>query len=215
MKTTYFVFFTLFLLFLAIPAQAQVEIGVIGSVNFATISGEDSAGEAIVSDRRTLYGLGGVLDVRLNERWSLRTEPMYLQKGAQNVDGDNVSFKGEYLEVPLFLKLSLGSGSARPYVMAGPSIGFRLSSELSVEDEGISGTFDADEVTESVDFGVDFGAGLSLRLNGVSFFVEGRYDLGVADVFTGGEIGGQLTDDVNVFTRGLQAMAGITIPLGR
>ena len=50
---------------------------------------------------------------------------------------------------------------------------------------------------------------------GVSFFVEGRYDLGVADVFTGGEIGGQLSDDVNVFTRGLQAMAGITIPLVR
>ena len=215
MKTLHFVLFTLFLLFFAVPAQAQVEIGVIGSVNFATISGEDLDGEALVSDRRTLYGVGGVLEVRLNEHWSLRTEPMYLQKGTQNIDGDQVSYKAEYLEVPLFLKLSLGSGSARPYVMAGPSIGFRLSSELSVEDEGISGTFDADEVTESMDFGVDFGAGLSLRLNGVSFFVEGRYDLGVADVFTGGEVGGQLTDDVNVFTRGLQAMAGITIPLGR
>jgi len=215
MKTLHFVLFTLFLLFFAVPAQAQVEIGVIGSVNFATISGEDLDGEALVADRRTLYGVGGVLEVRLNEHWSLRTEPMYLQKGTQNIDGDQVSYKAEYLEVPLFLKLSLGSGSARPYVMAGPSIGFRLSSELSVEDEEISGTFDANEVTESVDFGIDFGAGLSLRLNGVSFFVEGRYDLGVADFFTGGEVGGQLTDDVNVFTRGLQAMAGITIPLVR
>ncbi len=215
MKTTRFVFFTLFLLLLAIPAQAQVAIGVIGSVNFATVSGEDSDGEAIVSDRRTLYGLGGVLDVRLNERWSLRTEPMFLQKGAQNVDGDNVSFKGEYLEVPLFLKLSLGSGSARPYLMAGPSVGFRLNSEITVDNAEIADTFDADDVTESVDFGVDFGAGLSLRLSGVSLFVEGRYDLGVTDVFKGGEIAGQVSDDADVFTRGLQTMAGITIPLGR
>ncbi len=215
MKTLHFVLFTLFLLFFAVPAQAQVDIGIIGSVNFATISGEDLDGEALVSDRRTLYGFGGVLDVHLNEHWSLRTEPMYLQKGTQNIDGDEVSYKAEYLEVPLFLKLSLGSGSARPYVMAGPSVGFRLNSELSIEDEGISGTFDADEVTESMDFGIDFGAGLSLRLSGVSFFVEGRYDLGVADVFTGGEIAGQVSDDVDVFTRGLQAMVGITIPLVR
>ena len=215
MKTTRFVFFTLFLLLLAIPAQAQVNIGVIGSVNFATVSGEDSDGEAIVSDRRTLYGLGGVLDVHLNERWSLRTEPMYLQKGAQNIDGDNISFKGEYLEVPLFLKLSLGSGPARPYLMAGPSVGFRLNTEVIFDNAEIAGTFDADDVTESVDFGVDFGAGLSLRLSGVSLFVEGRYDLGVTDVFKGGEIAGQVSDDADVFTRGLQTMAGITIPLGR
>lgn len=64
-----------------------------------------------------------------------------------------------------------------------------------------------------MDFGVDFGAGVSLRLNGVLLFVEGRYDLGVADVFTGGEVGGLVADDADVFTRGLQAMAGITIPL--
>ena len=215
MKTLHGILFTLFLLFLTDTALAQIDIGVIGSVNFATVSGEDLDGEAIVADRRTLYGVGGVLDVHLDDHWSLRTEPMYLQKGTQNIDGDEVSYKGEYLEVPLFLKLSLGSGAAQPYVMAGPSIGFRLNSELSVEDEGISGTFDADEVTESMDFGVDFGAGLNLRLSGVSLFVEGRYDLGVADVFTGGEVAGQVADDVEVFTRGLQTMAGITIPLGR
>ena len=213
MKTRSYVLFTMFLLLFTAPAQAQVDIGVIGSVNFATISGEDEDGENIQSDRRTLYGFGGVLDVHLNEHWSLRTEPMYLQKGTKNVDGDDVSFKAEYLEVPLFLKYTLGSGPARPYVMAGPSIGFRLNSELSSADDALSGTFDADDVTESIDFGVDFGAGLSLQLSGVSFFIEGRYDLGVADVFTGGEIAGQVADDADVFTRGLQAMAGITIPL--
>lgn len=49
---------------------------------------------------------------------------------------------------------------------------------------------------------------------GVSLFLEGGYDLGVADVFKGGELAGQVSDDADVFTRGLQVMTGITIALG-
>ena len=214
MKTLNYFIWTLALLFSATQAQAQVEIGIIGSVNFASLTGEDSDGENIEADRRTLYGLGAVLDVPLNEHWSLRTEPMYLQKGAVNVDDDDIAFKGEFIEVPLFLKYRFGGGPVRPYVMAGPSVGFRLNTEVTFDNLDASGTFDADAVTESMDFGVDFGAGLNVRLSGVSLFLEGRYGLGVADVFKGGELAGQVTDDADVFTRGLQAMAGITIPIG-
>ena len=214
MKTRNYFICTLVLLFCAAQAQAQVEIGLIGSVNFASLTGEADDGDSIEADRRTLYGLGAVLDVPLNAHWSLRTEPMYLQKGAENVDEDDIAFKGEFIEVPLFLKYRFGFGPVRPYVMAGPSVGFRLNAEVTFNSAEATGTFDADDVTESLDFGVDFGAGLNVRLSGVSLFLEGRYDLGVADVFKGGELAGQVSDDADVFTRGLQVMTGITIALG-
>jgi len=211
-------------LFIALPASAQVKLGVIGGLNIANLNGKDVDGEKIDFSSRTAFGVGGVLDVGLSENISLRFEPMYLQKSAEFTDTDpdlgtaTFAFKGAYLEVPALLKIALGTSSTRPYLMVGPSIGVNLSSKLKFSASGISAEIDAKEITKSTDLGLAFGAGVSFPVGASSIFVEGRYALGLTDIaregtleFMGEEI---VSGDAEVKTRGVQIMGGVTFPLG-
>lgn len=222
--------FNLFLLvllalFIALPAGAQVKLGVIGGVNIANLNGEDVDGTKIDFSSCTTFGVGGVLDIGLSENVALRFEPMYLQKGAEfNVTDDpdfgsaTFSSKAGYLEVPVLLKISFGTSATRPYLMAGPTIGFNLSSKFELSALGFSAEIDADKITKSTDFGLAFGAGVSFPAGTSSIFVEGRYALGLSDIVEAGtlELMGELLEfeDVNIKTRGIQIMGGITFPLG-
>ncbi len=211
-------------LFIALPAGAQVKLGVIGGVNIANLKGEDVAGEKIDFSNRTAFGVGGVLDVGLNDNVALRFEPMYLQKGGEFSETDpdlgtaTFTFKAGYLEVPVLLKIAFGTSTTRPYLMAGPTIGFNLSSKVNLSALGFSLETDADKLTKSTDFGLAFGAGVSFPAGTSSIFVEGRYALGLSDIAEAGTLefmGESLPfDDVNVKTKGIQIMGGITFPLG-
>jgi opacity protein-like surface antigen len=210
--------------FIALPAGAQVNLGVIGGLNIANLSGEDVDGEKIDFSGRTTFGVGGVLDIGLNENVSLRLEPMYLQKGAKVdlTDSDlgtaTFTFKGAYLEVPALFKVAFGTSSTRPYLMVGPTIGFNLSSKLGLRAPGFSAEIDAKEIVKSTDFGLAFGAGVSFPAGASSIFVEGRYALGLSDIAQAGTLeleGEELPfEEVEVKTKGVQLMAGIAFPLG-
>ncbi len=211
-------------LLIVASAGAQTKLGVIGGLNIANLSGEDVDGSKIDFSNRTGLGIGGVLDIGLSENVALRFEPMYLQKGAELKDTDpdlgaaTFTYKGSYLEVPLFLKIALGTSATRPYLLAGPIIGFNMSTKLGLSAQGVDVEADANEIAKSTDFGLGFGAGVNIPAGNNSIFIEGRYALGLSDVSKAGNIelmGQQLAiDDVDIKTRGIQLMAGITFPLG-
>ncbi len=211
-------------LFIALPARAQVKIGVMGGANLANLNGNDVDGSELDFSSRTLFGVGGVLDIGLSENISLRFTPMYLQKGGEvtftepGLGEETFAYKMGYLEVPALLKIDLGKSSVRPYLMAGPTLGFNLSSKLNYSASAIGVETDAKDITESTDLGLTFGAGVSLPAGASAIFVEGRYALGLADVAKEGAItlmGEELVaGDAEVKTRGLQLMTGISFPLG-
>ncbi len=213
-------------LFIALPASAQVKLGVIGGLNIANLNGKDVDGEKIDFSNRTAFGVGGVLDIGLSKNIALRLEPMYLQKGAEFDVTDDPDFgtatftsKAKYLEVPALLKIALVTSSTQPYLIAGPTIGFNLSSNLELGAAGIRAEIDAKEITKSTDLGLAFGAGVSFPAGSSSIFVEGRYTLGLSDIAQAGTLkfmDGQLEffEDTKVKTRGIQIMAGIAFPLG-
>jgi hypothetical protein len=127
-----------------------------------------------------------------------------------------------FLEIPVFLKLALGT-SVRPYVFAGPSFGFLLSSkgEFTVNGDVFKG--DLKDITKSFDVGLGFGVGISFPFGKTSVFVEGRYTLGLTDLFNAGQVewkSGDITvegegfEGSELFTKGFQIMIGFTIPLG-
>lgn len=206
-------------LLLGTPAFAQNHLGIIGGLNIANLNGKDVDGVKVDFSSRMAMGIGGVVEIGLNEKVALRLEPMYLQKGAKfssnlvDEDFSQVTFKSAYLEVPLFLKIALGTSATRPYVLAGPFIGFNISSSLDA-----SGIAVKEKIAKSTDFGLGFGAGVSFPAGNNSMFIEGRYALGLTDVAKAGAVegmGGRLTaDDVDIKTRGILLMAGITFPLG-
>jgi len=197
-------------------------IGFVGGLNIASFSGVNEDGEDLNFSSRTIFGLGVVLDLALKPNLSLLFEPMYLQKGAELTFDEGIlgKFEAAYLEVPVFFKFALGSRTVRPYVMAGPTIGFNLSHELQFSAFEQDFENNLKKLTKPIDFGLGFGAGVSFPISNISIFIESRYRLGLSDVTETGvveeagfdpiEFGERL--DVN--TKGIQIMLGITFPLG-
>ncbi len=189
----------LFTLITVLPANAQVNLGVIGGLNLANLSVDPDDGVDL--SNRTAFGIGGVLSFGMGESLALQLEPMYLQKGSTlKAFGEELKIEAAYIEVPAMIKFSFGSGDTKPYVMAGPTVGWVLSFEADGEDV-------KDDI-KSIDFGLAFGGGVSLPMGNNTIFVEGRYSLGLSD------INDDSSDDTEIKTKGIQIMAGITFPLG-
>ena len=161
------------------------------------------------------------LDHALKQNLSLLFEQMYLQKGAEvTFDTGPGKFEAAYLEVPVFLKFTFGTRIVHPYVLAGPTVGFNLSSDLQFSAFEQDFENNLKKLTRRLDFGLGFGAGVSFPISNTSIFIESRYRLGLFDVTEVGvveeagfdpiEFGERL--DVN--TKGIQIMLGITFPLG-
>ena len=171
MKT--FSIFLILVMTLAFAVAANAEgtaFGIKAGVNFANIAGDD------VDDLNSLTGFvgGGFVDIPMSPTFSIQPEVFYSQKGAKYEEmGTDVSIKLDYVDIPVLLKFTMAGESARPFFLFGPSVGFSVSSKLSVNDE----SFDLDGVA-STDFGLVFGIGVNFQ----KFLIEGRYALGLSNV---------------------------------
>ena len=189
-------------------ASAQVHLGVLGGTNLASLNVDPERG--IDLSNRIAFGFGAVLGFELNEYLALQLEPMYLQKGTDFVsDGVDFNVKLVYLELPVMFKYSIGTNSSKPYLMAGPTIGYNMSAKAKQSLNGFSSEVDIKDDIMRVDFGLGFGAGLSLAMGGNSIFFEARYALGLMNI--NGDPG--ISEDTTFKTKGIQLFTGITFPL--
>lgn len=204
------IFLVVFLtVFTVLPAGAQVNLGVLGGLNLASCDIDPLEGGMEISNL-TAFGFGCVLDYSLNEFITLHLEPMYLQKGAKG-DWEIFEFesKAAYIEIPVMLKYAFGTTEIKPYVIAGPTIGYLLSATTKMSGGGYSEEEDIKDVTKSLDFGLCFGAGVSVPMSNNSIFLEARYALGLTNINDDPD-----DPDTDVKTKGIQIFAGITFPLG-
>ncbi|MFQ5865980.1 MAG: porin family protein [bacterium] len=226
MKRTAYPIIALLVLLVGLPASAQHRVGIVGGLNFAEFNVAHKAPSTDYSTK-TVFGVGGVVDLRLSENFSLRLAPMYVQKGARVKDIDDgieFPFKSSFLELPVFLKAELGR-TVRPYIMVGPTVGYLLNSNVEGDLSGVTFKGDLKDVTESIDFGFGFGAGVSYALGTASIFLEGRYSLGLSNMQKGGTfklVAGPVAEEITwdkeedkYKNRGFQIMAGVTFPLGK
>jgi len=203
-------------LIMVLPAAAQANLGIIGGLNFADLDGKNPDGTKIEFSGRTGLGIGGVLDLAISENASLVFQPMYLQKGAkQSEQGVDFTFKANYIEIPALVRIAFGAANTRPYIFAGPSLGIRLSADIEASMGGSSLSGDIKDLTSSTDFGLAFGGGLKFQLENLAIFVDGRYALGLSDIFKGGTSTTFEADDAEIKTRGIQIMGGVLFPLGK
>jgi hypothetical protein len=165
-------------------AQAPIRIGIKGGLAFATQS--DNAAPDF--DTKTGFTAGASLPIRLASIFDIQPEALFVQKGGE---GQNVRF----FEVPLFLRLNIPVGAVRPFALAGPSVGFRLSCDFG-------GVSDCDALgIEKREYGVALGGGVRLGSR-MGFTLEGRYSWGLKDI-------NNLTAGVDVKTRTFLLLAGI------
>lgn len=167
-------------------------IGIRGGYNLAKLDGlEADAGAGVpIKDLQGYMG-GLVLNLGLSKALSIQPEVLYSQQGVQVGEGDTyVKGKIDIVNVPLFIKVALGSPKIKFFVNAGPYIGYKISqsSEISLggsvtkEKEEFRKDYDASgEKDNRFDFGAIGGAGLQFSLGGPLLVLEGRYQYGMAD----------------------------------
>ena len=163
----------------------KAEFGIKGGLNSSNFSG-DTEGADFKS--RVGFNIGAFAAIKLSEKITLQPEILFSTQGAK---ADNVvvpyndvyytadvKFNLSYINVPVMIKYYV---SDKFNLEVGPQIGFLTSAKTSTKVVGISQTSeqDAKDSFESVDFGLNFGAGYDFTEN---VFAGIRYNLGLANI---------------------------------
>ncbi|MFC1784815.1 porin family protein [Candidatus Neomarinimicrobiota bacterium] len=226
MQKVIYLFFIFVIVGYSQTSESNLNIGIIGGLNINSAEVEILDEGADVSSN-TVFGIGGVIDWRLNQTFSLRLEPMYLQKGIGKTEVDiNPGIywysNSSYLEIPVLIKAEFGK-SIKPYFILGPSIGLLLNTEVTAEINNITFKGDSKIATENYDVSLSFGCGINYPISRFSIFVEARYLYGLSNTIKGGlfklsykNVAEELEwskDTDKILNRGLQIMTGITFPI--
>ena len=181
-----------------IPSAATAQragdmtVGILAGVNYATVDQDPEFGDVEFDHKLGLLA-GVFLDVALNDVFSIEPEVLFSQKGAEVEGTGNNSelegtFKLDYIEVPLLLKFKVPVSSAgfRPFLFAGPAVGFEVKCELDGEILSVTGDTDCDETslvnTKSTDFGGTVGGGFEFLAGMQAVRVDARYTHGFTDI---------------------------------
>jgi hypothetical protein len=179
----------------AAPAMAQVSYGAKAGVNFANVSFD--ADEDVPSSRRTGLLAGVFVTIPFGGWLAVQPEAIYTVKGTSlDIEGFATDFIVDYLEVPVLARVRLPRGG---YVVAGPSMAFRLRARNRVAFGGSTEEFDLDEEVESFDLGIVGGVGIGVG----RWVVDARYTHGLSDIDT------DTSDDVRMRNRVVSLSAGI------
>lgn len=205
------------LTFISIPSiNAQWKVGVLGGLNFSNWRAETEM------ESRTLFGIGGIIEYSINDNFSISVEPMYSQKGAvklKTLTEPEMTTTTSYAELPIFIKYSIPlSSSIKPYLIAGPTLSYRLKAETEGKYAGLIFTADLKNVTVPFDFSFGVSAGFEIPLESISLFLEGRYTYGLVDQHKNGTfqassggltLTGTMTDSQWFKNSGIQLLTGI------
>jgi opacity protein-like surface antigen len=167
-------------------ANAQkAEFGIKGGFNSSNFSGDTGR---VDFKSRVGFNVGAFVAINLSEKFTLQPEILYSTQGAKAVNVsalyDDVIYTGDvkfnlsYINIPVMIKYYVAD---KFNFEAGPQIGFLTSAKTSTKLDGSSQTVDEDikDSFESVDFGLNFGAGYDFTEN-VSAGI--RYNLGLANI---------------------------------
>lgn len=153
--------------------DSKMRFGVKAGMNVANLTGD-------VENTNSLIGahVGGFMEYKLNDKFAIQPELLFSMQGAKfeftDIDDDfNVvtveeDLKLNYLNLPIMAKYY---ATEKITVEAGPQIGFLMSAKFGDEDWK--------DYTNSIDFGLNFGAGYEFTDN---FSAGLRYNLGLSNV---------------------------------
>ena len=200
----------LFLLVGALPASAQLlTIGLKGGPTFASVSLSDDGGLDVGRRLGKVFGASAELGFGVV---GIRPEILLVQKGFEVSDAlSEASFFVDYIEIPVFLVVRLGSGRLRPAVYGGPAIGFESKCTIAGSFPLLeTGDCDAPDIAlerASKDWGAAFGAELGVTLGGIILVGDARYTIGLNNL-------DQTEGNQERKNRVFSLTGGIQIPIG-
>ena len=171
---TYFTIITVIILTSSV--FAQVSAGLIGGLNYAHMTTDNSYSPDF--DETQSFQFGAIIEISLQNNLSLQTTPMYIEKENRiNFIGPvspEFSLTLSYIEIPLLLKYTVGN-KFRPYIAAGPSMSINLSSEIGAGIAGFSMLLDSKNITSDVNFGFVLCTGINYELERITLVGEAKY----------------------------------------
>jgi hypothetical protein len=232
MKKLFLLLHIILLAFFAQPLNAQVQLGVQAGLNLTDFNMELTQ-ENFETAMRTRAIVGGIISYNFSPGLALQFEPAYVQKGAivdfpyseGGITADvEVSVSANYLDLPILLKASFLDGPIRPYLLAGGSIALLLGdAKIKVEKATINGQDvinmippDEREQTlelKNTDYILSFGGGITIPLSLFELFIEGRYDLGMTNVYDLPDNETTVIPLNELKTTGIQIKAGLLFTL--
>jgi len=178
-RTTILIFLLAFI-FINLNYAQNYSFGIKGGLNLAKLGGSDVSNV----DSRTTFNAGGFVEFVVSDFIGIQPELLFTMKGAkEKFDYEGVTLKSEvkltYLEIPVLFKLyvPVEGVSFKPFIYAGPSIGFKLSSKIKVSSGGESVEEDIEDL-KSTDFGFNFGVGSNIG----PIIIGIRYNLGLTSI---------------------------------
>jgi hypothetical protein len=191
-------------------ARSETRLGAFaGPSSFSQVYSVE-ASDLPTLDSRSGFAAGLVVDVAVGRRLRIVVAPGWVSKGATLVSGflPEEYFPAErrlgYVEVPVLLRVGAGTGAVRPYLTAGPSLGYLARQTIFRENEGIER--DLGGLYARWDFGLSGGGGVELGSGDTRVFLEARYTWGLANVAAAGR-------DAATRNRGWQALVGVTLSI--
>jgi hypothetical protein len=184
----------------------RVSVGAEAGFVLATLSSYQSPNtdEAFDTGFRNGFIVGGLVDVRLRNGWSLRPGVYFVEKGAviRFADGggvDSATVNLHYVEFAALLHVTAARPTIRPFLNAGATFAGKTGAEVDASASGGPSNIDVGSQVRAADVGFAVGGGVEDR----RWSVEARFVQGVIDVGNT-----QQVDDV-VRTRTLSFIAGI------
>jgi len=168
--------------FVAAQEAVKAEKGIVVGISFTNLSGNDA--DSIGTDSRTSAIAGGFYRYNINPKVAIEPQLLISMKGAKaSALGFDVDLKLTYLELPVLFRFTIPfQGNISPSIFAGPSVGIKLSSRGTAASSGFSVEADL-ENTKGIEFGLVFGGSITVGINDTKIFLDGRYNLGLTNVF--------------------------------
>lgn len=153
-----------------VELQAQTIFGVRGGVSVANLDSD-----TFDSSNRTGFAGGVFLDLGGSGLFGLQLGAQYNQKGAELDLGTTIqNFDLSYLEIPAVVKLGIPLGPVKPSILGGAGLGFNTGCSPD--------SSECDDVS-TVEWHGIFGADLAIYLGGISLWADGRYQVGINEIF--------------------------------
>jgi hypothetical protein len=159
----------------AAPARGATTFnwGLKAGVSFSNNAWSDDDGSEQLLFRPTF---GAFALVNLTPCLAIQPEVDYLVTGERWQDEIEVVEEFTYLHIPVLVRYQfLKESKAKPFVAAGPAIGFLLSAKEMDED--------VKQFFKHTDFGLEFGAGVQMPAGSLRVQIEARFYLGLTNAY--------------------------------
>ena len=208
--------------------HAQVALGLKTGALFNTVRVTDGL-DALAPDFSYAAGftVGGVAEINIGQYFAVQPEFNYAQKGFRRQESEGVNignmevpigatatFRTHYLELPVLAKLKIGNETVKAYFAAGPSVGYAADAQLITRPRLF---FEFDPIRTDINLGNlgyerwEFSgvgaAGVQFNLNGVQWYLEGRYVHGFTELYDFPLI------NEKILNRGVSFTTGVMLPL--